>query len=361
MQSIYQLVAGFRSGDAISNAALLMREVFRGWGCRSEILVQRSSVTADLMDDTLPLEAAEKLGPDDIVILHLSIGHPINLLFPELKCRKVIVYHNITPAKYFALLSQSVARDLEEGRRHLKMLAGVADLNLADSNYNASELVEAGYKDVKVFPLPINIDSLLRGGTDPNTRFDLVGDFHNILFVGRVAPNKKIEDILKVMFYLTKIEPRTRFVHVGSEAGSEMYFSMLNAQVNALGLTKTHVKFMCGVPQDILNTCYATADAFLCMSEHEGFCAPLIEAMLHQVPVLSLASAAIPETLDGAGVLFSPPPDFLEIAETTAEVLRNQTLRDQIIARQNKRLDAFRNRDLSADMRTLFAPLLASS
>ena len=361
MQSIYQLVAGFRSGDAISNAALLMRDVFRGWGCRSEILVQRSAVAADLSDDTLPLEAAEKLGPDDIVVLHLSIGHCINLLFKELKCKKVIVYHNITPAKYFTILNQSIAKDLEEGRSHMKLLAGVADLNLADSNYNASELVEAGYGDVKVFPLPINIDSLVRGGTDPKTEFDLGGDIHNILFVGRVAPNKKIEDILKVMFFLSKIEPKTRFVHVGSEAGTEMYFSMLNAQVNALGLTKANVKFMCGVPQKVLNTCYAKADAFLCMSEHEGFCAPLIEAMLHQVPVLSLASAAIPETLGGAGVLFSPPPDFLLIAETIAEVLRNRNLRDQIVARQNKRLDAFRSRDLSTDMRALFAPLLASS
>jgi glycosyltransferase involved in cell wall biosynthesis len=361
MQSIYQLVAGFRSGDAISNAALLMRDVFRGWGCRSEILVQRSSVTPDLRDDTLPLEAAEKLGPDDIVILHLSIGHRINLLFPELKCKKVIVYHNITPAKYFSLLNQSIAKDLEEGRRHLKRLVGVADLNLADSNYNASELVEAGYGDVKVFPLPINIDSLLHTEKDPDTLVKLDDGSPNILFVGRIAPNKKLDDLLKVMFYLTKIEPRARLVHIGSEAGTEMYFSMLQAQVNALGLKKASVRFMCGVPQHVLNTCYATADVFLCMSEHEGFCAPLIEAMLHQVPVLSLASAAIPETLGGAGVLFSAPPDYLLIAETVAEVLRNQTLRSQIIARQNKRLDAFRNRDLSADMRALFAPLLIGS
>lgn len=358
MQSICQLVAGFRAGDAISNAALLMRDVFRGWGCRSDILVQRSSVTPDFRDDTLPLEAAEKLGPDDITILHLSIGHRINLLFKELKCRKVIVYHNITPAKYFKLLNQPIARDLEEGRRHLKMLAGVADLNLADSNYNAAELIEEGYGDVKVFPLPINIDSLVHGGTDPQTELNFGDDIRNILFVGRIAPNKKLEDLLNVMYYLTKIEPKTRLVHVGSEAGTEMYFAMLQAQVNALGLKKSSVKFMCGVPQHVLNACYATADAFLCMSEHEGFCAPLIEAMLHQVPVLSLASAAIPETLGGAGVLFSPPPDFLLIAETIAEVLRNRNLRDQIVARQNKRLDAFRSRDLSADMRSLFAPLL---
>ena len=141
-----------------------------------------------------------------------------------------------------------------------------------------------------------------------------------MLFVGRVAPNKKLEDILKVMFYLTKIEPRTRFIHVGSEAGTEMYFSMLNAQVNALGLTKTHVKFMCGVPQKILNTCYATADAFLCMSEHEGFCAPLVEAMLYRIPVFARAAAAVPQTLGDAGVLFESPPDFPIIAETIAEM-----------------------------------------
>ena len=357
MQTIHQLVAGFRFGDAISNAAIQMRKVFRGWGCRSDILSRRSAIASEYRDEGRDLkEAAAELGPDDIAVLHLSIGNPVNLAFRDLRCRKAIVYHNITPSKYFRLLSPSTAKDLDEGRRHLEMLAGAADLNLADSAYNAAELTAAGYRDAKVLALPIDLDSFLRGGIDTHTQRLLGGGVYNVLFVGRWAPNKKIEDLLTVMYYLTKIEPNVRFVHVGTEAGAEAYYALVRAHGKALGLTNAVA--LKGVSQDALNTCYASAHAFLCMSEHEGFCAPLVEAMLHQVPVLSLASAAIPETLGGAGVLFEPPPDFPLIAETVAEVLHNDALRAQIIARQNKRIEALRARDLDADMKALFAPLL---
>lgn len=357
MQTIHQLVAGFRFGDAISNAAIQMRKVFRGWGCRSDILSRWSSIASELRDDGRDLaEAASELGPDDIAVLHLSIGNPVNLAFRDLRCRKAIVYHNITPSKYFRHLNPATAADLDEGRRQLEMLAGAAELNLADSAYNAAELTAAGYRDAKVLPLPIDVDSFLRGGTDPHTRRLLGGGVYNVLFVGRWAPNKKIEDLLTVMYYLTKIEPNVRFVHVGAEAGAEAYYALVRAHGKALGLTNAMA--LKGVSQDALNTCYASAHAFLCLSEHEGFCAPLVEAMLHQVPVLSLASSAIPETLGGAGVLFEPPPDFPLIAETVAEVLHNDALRTQIIARQNKRIETLRTRDLDAEMRTLFSPLL---
>lgn len=359
MQTVHQLVAGFRFGDAISNAAIQMRKVFRGWGCRSDILSRKSSIASELRDEGRDIaDAAPELGPDDVAVLHLSIGNPVNLAFRDLKCRKAIVYHNITPAKYFRLLNPLTAEDLDEGRRQLEMLAGAAELNLADSAYNASELTAAGYRDVKVLQLPIDIDSFLRGGVDEHTKRLLGGGVYNVLFVGRWAPNKKIEDLLTVMYYLTKIEPNVRFVHVGTEAGAETYYALVRAHGKALGLTNAMA--LRGVSQDALNTCYASAHAFLCMSEHEGFCAPLVEAMLHQVPVLSLGSSAIPETLGGAGVLFGQPPDFPLIAETVAEVLHNAKLREEIIARQNKRIEAFRNRDLDAEMRVLFAPLMTA-
>ncbi len=357
MQTVHQLVAGFRFGDAISNAAMQMRKVFRGWGCRSDILSGRSSIAPEFRNEGRDIaEAAGELGPDDVAVLHLSIGNPVNLAFRNLKCRKAIVYHNITPSKYFRLLSPSTAKDLDEGRRHLEMLAGEAELNVADSAYNAGELTGAGYRDVRVLPLPIDIGSFMRGGTDEHTRRLLGGGVYNVLFVGRWAPNKKIEDLLTVVYHLTKIEPNVRFIHVGTEAGAETYYALVRAHGKALGLTNALA--LRGVSQDVLNTCYASAHAFLCMSEHEGFCAPLVEAMLHHVPVLSLASSAIPETLGGAGVLFSQPPDFPLIAETVAEVLHNQRLREEIVARQDKRIEAFRSRDLDAEMRAIFAPLV---
>ena len=359
MRSIYQLVAGFRSGDAISNAALQMRTVFRSWGCRSDILARPSSVGVDRRDDARDLyETVPKIKEDDIAVLHLSIGNPVNFVFRDLKCRKVIVYHNITPAHYFKVLNSSTAADLAEGRRHLAMLANAAELNIADSGYNAAELTAAGYRDAKVLPLPIDIGTFIGGAVDPNTCARLRDGHFNILFVGRLAPNKKIEDILTVMYFLLKIEPRARFIHAGSHDGLEMYTGLLRAYANTLGLTMKNFCFLGSLPQDCLNACYVSSDAFLCMSEHEGFCAPLVEAMLYKLPVLALGSTAIPETLGGAGVLFSQPPDFPLIAETVAEVLHNEPLRKAIVARQDKRLEAIRNRDLGAEMRALFEPLL---
>ena len=356
-QTIHQLLAGFRRGDAISNAALLMQSVFRAWGCRSEIVCERSRISSEIEKSVIDFDTASKeLGREDVAILHLSIGCGINRRFADLPCRKVIVYHNVTPSSYFRFLSPAIANDLEEGRKHVARLAGVAEINLAVSHYNAQELVDAGYSNVSVLPLPINIESLRPGRSDPKYVRQFRDGMYNILFVGRMAPNKKIEDLLTVMHFLHAFEPNARFIHVGSISGFESYYSLVQAHAKALALT--NCVFLDNVPQGELNACYEVADAFLCMSEHEGFCAPLIEAMLHRVPVLSLASAAIPETLHGAGILFRPPPDFPVIAETLGEVLHNKTLRDAVVARQDKRVAEFCNRDLDAELRAALAPVL---
>ena len=358
MRAIHQITAGFRRGDAISNAALLMRGVFRSWGCRSDILSRSRSIAPDMRREACDIdEAVHEINPDDIAVLHLSIGNPVNLAFRDLRCRKAIIYHNITPSRYFRLLDPRTAADLDLGREQLRMLAGVADLNMAVSAYNANELREAGYADVKVLPLPVDVDSFVKGGIDEHTMRLLGGGQRNVLFVGRCAPNKKLEDCLLVAYHLAHIMPGTRFIRVGSQSGAEAYFGLVQAFGKALGLTN-YIDLK-GVSQQVLNACYASADAFLCVSEHEGFCAPLVEAMLHRVPVFALATSAIPETLGGAGMLFEQPFDAPLIAETMAEVFQNPDLREAILKRQDERIAAFRNRDLDGEMRALFAPLLA--
>lgn len=356
-RQIHQLVAGYREGDAISNTANLMREVFRAWGFESDIFCEQGYASKGKVSVTRDLSALHKiLNPDDIAILHLSIGCSANQVFEQLNCRKVIVYHNITPPSYFELVGQSTAKMLSDGREQMAHLAGIADLNVADSQYNADELIAAGYKDVKVLPLPINLDMFNHSDRNRATLSEFNDGRYNILFVGRFAPNKKLEDLVEAIYYLSKVEPNVRFIHVGSIVGMEAYHALVEAKVKALGIT--NVEFLKAVPQDVLNACYASAHAFLCLSEHEGFCAPLVEAMLHQIPIFALSAAAVPETLDGAGVLFDQPPNYPVIAESIAEVLHNQSLRDAVIARQDMRVQAIRNRDLSAELRSLFSPLL---
>lgn len=357
-QAIHQFVAGFATGDAISNSARMMRDVFLSWGKASWIFCDKKNVVADKKSAIRDLRDANAvIKPSDIAILHLSIGHPVNSLFASLHCRKVIVYHNITPSRYFQLISPPVAAVLESGRDDLKKLNSCADLNLAVSAYNAAEMTEAGYRDVGVLPLPIDVNSLTHGGCDPHTIERYRDGAFNILFVGRFVPNKKLEDLVKVLYYLNGIEPNVRLIHVGSTSGpSEAYFNLVKAAAMTLGLQ--NVSFQSSVPQGMLNAFYSCASAFLCMSEHEGFCAPLVEAMINHVPVFAMATSAIPETLGGAGVLFQPPADYMLIAETIAEVLHNDALRSAIVARQDARVEAMRNRDLAAELRSVLSPLI---
>ena len=357
-RAIHQLVAGFREGDAISNAAVVMRRVFRRRGHPSEIVCEARRTPPRLRREISDLATvAAAIRPDDVAVLHLSTGSPVNRAFAALPCHRVILYHNVTPAHYFRFCNPALAAELEEGRRQAAALADAAEINLADSAFNAAELAAMGYRDVRILPLTIDIDAYNPAEADPDLRRRLGDGTRNILFVGRCVPNKKIEDLLTVMHFLQRhIEPASRLVHVGSHAGAEVYRTLLLAQARTLGLRDT--LFLGSVTQPQLNACYATADAFLCLSEHEGFCAPLIEAMLHDVPVLARAAAAVPETLAGAGVLFGGTPDSALVAETLGRVLRDAPLRQAILAGQRDRVAAFRRRDLDAELRAALAPFL---
>lgn len=360
LPAIHQFVAGFRQGDAIANAALVMRRVLRGWGAASDIACEARRASPQTRGEVRdPHETAARLRPGDVALLHLSIGTPVNQLFASLRCRRVILYHNITPDRYYRLYNPALAEDLRQGRRQAAALAGVAEINLAVSAFNAAELTAMGYRDVRVLPLPLDLDALGPAQADPAMRRRLADGAWNVLFVGRCAPNKRFEDLLNVMHYLQRhVAPAARLVHAGSCAGAEVYYSLLLARARTLGLRDT--RFLGPVTQPQLNACYATAHALLCLSEHEGYCAPLIEAMLHGVPVLARAAAAVPETLAGAGVLLRTD-DPAAIAETLGRVLTDSALRGAILARQRTRLAACRQRDLSAELRAALAPVLPAS
>jgi len=302
MPAIHQFVAGFSNGDAISNEARVMQEVFRAWGNESRIFSETKRILPQLRKYADDFTDCRVTG-DDIVLLHLSIGSPVNTAFAELPCRKAILYHNVTPSHYFEMVNQSTAFNLAAGRKQLKALAGAADVNMADSRFNAGELEALGYQDVQVLPLILDIDAL-KAAPDRKTLSRFKDGRTNILFVGRCVPNKRIEDVLTAFAYYQKcVNPDSRLIHVGSFSGAERYYYLLLTQARDLGIETVH--FAGAVPQSQLNAFFMCADLFLCMSEHEGFCIPVVESMVHDVPVLAYAAAAVPETMDGAGVLFA--------------------------------------------------------
>jgi len=356
MPVIHQFIAGFTPGDAISNEAMLFRDIFRSWGYKSEIYCEERCIQKTARRNVIDVDRyAATCNHNDIVLLHLSIGSKVNDIFKTLPCKKVILYHNVTPAHYFELVNKQTAGHLKLGRKHVAELFDTADLNMADSHFNASELEACGYKDVEILPLVLDF-SMLTDDIDSQFSKKLQDGKKNILFVGRCTPNKKIEDLLQVFAYYQKtIEPNSRLIHVGSYAGSERYYTLLTVMTKELGLN--NVMFAGAVSQPQLNACYASSDAFLCMSEHEGFCIPLIESMLHKIPILAHASAAIPETLDGCGILFKER-NFELAAEIINQLVSNPQLRDSVIKQQAERIARYRNRDLQAELKQHLSSLI---
>jgi glycosyltransferase involved in cell wall biosynthesis len=359
MAAIHQLVAGFSKGDAISNEARVLRDLFRSWGCASEIFCETKRILPELRKDARDLgSAGDAITADDVVVLHLSIGSPANEMFPRLRGRKVIVYHNITPPDFFRTLSEEIRANLRRGLEQARALAGAGEVTLADSKFNATELEAMGHRNVQVMPLLLD-RTQWQGPADRAVLAKCRDGTKNILFVGRCAPNKRIEDLLHAFRFFQKyVEPESRLIHVGSWAGIERYYTLLRTK--AADLRLQNVIFAGGVRAEELRAYYQAADVFLCMSEHEGFCIPLIEAMAHGVPVMAFAAGAVPDTLDGAGVLFREKK-FDAIAEMLGRLCSDSSLRESVIASQRARVDRYFAQDIPRRWRETLAPLLRAS
>ena len=336
-----------------------MRRIFRSWGFESEIFCEARRILPELRDEARDLlQHREAFKPGDVVLLHLSIGSIVNQVFHSLPGRKALLYHNITPADYFKALQPQIAASLARGREEARALAGQAEVYLADSQFNADELLSWGYPQAHVLPLVLDLSRLREPAHRPTLKkFD--DGLANILFVGRCAPNKKLEDALNAFYYFQKyVEPESRFIHAGSHAGTEQYHALLLTMIRDLQLR--NVELIGSVRQDELNACYKASHLFLCMSEHEGFCIPLIESLVHDLPVAACAFGAVPETLDGAGVLFHEKR-FDLIAETMGRLIRDRALREAVVQRQRERLARFERRNIEQELRGHLAPLLGPS
>jgi glycosyltransferase involved in cell wall biosynthesis len=258
-----------------------------------------------------------------------------------------LVYHNITPPEYFIGIHKDLVKLCFRGRRELTAYIPRCELALGDSEYNRQELEALGFPHTGVLPVVPDFAHL---DLPPNTmtadRFD--DGWTNVMFVGRVIPNKKFEDVIRAFHaYRTFHNPRSRLILVGSYSGFERYLAMLNGLVARLGTPDVH--FLGHVSNEELTALYDVADLFLCASEHEGFCVPVIEAFYKQVPVLAYAATAVPATMDGGGVLYDTK-DPLEIARVMAAVLDNGDVGDAIVASQDAALARLRAKDFGGTL-----------
>jgi len=333
-KAIHQLLTVFDPSDAQGHMALLLRGIFSRWGYDSEIFAGINSPGIDIkarMAEELP----EDNNPDDILIYHASINSDVGEIFRRSNCKQVLIYHNITPAEYFLGFDIFTYLECLKGRRELGKFIPTCDLALADSTFNADELKSLGFARVELLPFPFD-RSRLDGEADHAIIRKYSEDDHpTILFVGRLAPNKKQEDILSAFHYFQSIfQPQARLILVGPENIPE-YSDFLRARIKELGLKDVTITGK--VSPEELRGYYRSANIFLCLSEHEGFCVPLLESLYYHLPVVAYAAGAVPETLAGAGVLISRKIP-LEIAALLNRILTDQDFQTELIRGQDRRL-----------------------
>lgn len=354
--AIHQLVPGFQFGDAITHYALRLQNLFRSWGYASEIFAE--GIHPKVISFCSPLSQFLAVDSEQtLVILHYSIHSEASRVFLEAKGRKILQYHNITPADFFEGYSELHRRMAKLGRERLGSFLGAAEQTWADSPFNCRELEACGYRDAKIVPLLVDFRDLDLAFANPDLLRRYRDGKVNLLFVGRVAPNKRHLDLLHTLAAYRKLRGNNaRLFIVGPYNGLEPYFDQLRQEALDLGI-ESSVIFTGAVAFSHLKAYYRVSDVFVCLSEHEGFCIPLLEAMHFDLPIVAYAAGAVPETLGGAGVLLhSKEP--VRVAETLARLVENQEWRTNIVQAQRERAVAFSREKVIEQIRGQLSTIL---
>jgi L-malate glycosyltransferase len=335
---VNQWVPAAHTGDAIGDSARRVRGLLRGMGHDSELFAL--TIDDTLKDDVRPFDdPAARRG--DVTILHYALPSAMTAAFASLDSGRVLQYHNVTPAAYFAPYDPALFRLASLGRQELATLAGRTDVGLGDSDFNRRELAELGFERTGVFPIAIDMARITQRVERPALEEILDDGLVNFLFVGRIAPNKKIEDHIKLAeVYKRYVDARYRFIFVGRYDVVPRYYATIRALMAEYQMLADRFVFTGPIPDEELAVYYRKAAVYISLSEHEGFCVPLLEAMAAGVPVLAYSAAAVPDTLGGAGVQFAPK-DLELAAELLGALTFDDDLRASVIAGQRRRLDDF--------------------
>jgi glycosyltransferase involved in cell wall biosynthesis len=332
---VHQFLTSYAYGDAIGNEALEIRDFLRKNHIESEIFTLyfhpryshqvRNYLEYDRFSD-----------PQNLVIFHFSIGSPVIKKFLRLPDKKIIIYHNITPYYFFLDFHRILAKDCYKGRLELKSLADKVDLALGDSEYNRLELTAAGFKETGVLPLIMDFSKFNLQPLPVLQELFADGKM-NLLYVGRIIPNKKIEDVIKTFsFYQKYFQANSRLFIVGEYRGFERYFAALQKLVRELQVKNIH--FSGHIPLAEVVSYFKLSHLYLHLSEHEGFCAPVLESFHLRIPVVAFDAGAVRETMNSGGVLVKEKK-LMEIAALIHEILTDQVLKNRILVSQDQALE----------------------
>ena len=335
MFDIVQIIPDIYFGDAASNQVIAMDKLFKRLGYRTAVVSRKKDPRLDY--DVLPFNSFDPKQAKNIVFHFLRGTSFVNevLKFPQ---KIILYYHNITPAEHFIGVAWGTFLSSIKGRKQLAQLRERTSFAWSASEYSRQELESVGFEHTGVLPIIVDFSDYKRFD-ERNAIIKKYKDGKtNLLFVGRVTPHKKQDDLVKIIYYYKNfINPNVRLILVGNS--KKAYLKQLDALIRALGIEE-NVVVTGKVSFDDMCAYYSLADAFVCMSEHEGFLVPLLEAMHYKLPIFAYEGSAIPHTLGKAGVLFEDK-EYEVMGETIHAILSDNRLRNEIIAVQDDRLQDF--------------------
>ena len=331
---VHQVCAGAVPRDAITHHLIESRRVIRGMGLRSEIFCEDGHVAPELAGDVRAVSRWNALTrPGDAAILHYSIGSPAFDHVLERCERTALHYHNITPAELLWEDAPAVALACQRGRAGLAALAGRMAAVAADSEFNAAELAALGFPAAAVVGVMRRELPVVAGAPAPAPGGPL-----RMLFVGRGVPNKAQHHLIAALAALRQTGRDARLQLIGSWVGMGAYARRCQGLARDLRVAD-HVALEGSVDDARLAHAYAQSDVFVCLSDHEGYCVPLVEAMAASLPIVAFASSAVTETVGRAGLLLDEKPPSL-VAEAVLAATSDRLLAARMAVGRTERLAA---------------------
>lgn len=336
---IIQLVSSLNYGDAVGNEVIAFKRTLQEQGYMTEIYT--NNIHKKIPPDTAKLyKDMPPLRENDLVIYHFASECDISKDLKNFPCKIILRYHNVTPPEFFHGYDANAEKATANGLRQVKEIRPYIDFCLPVSKFNMDDLKAMGYTcPMEVLPILIRFDDYAQEPDQSVIDKYSADERTNLLFVGRMAPNKKVEDVVSAFSVYKELYDKTaRLFLVGSFQEEDKYYQQLQNHIKKLGVEDVifpgHISFAA------ILSYYRIADVFLCMSEHEGFCVPLVEAMYFDVPVVAYNKCAVPDTMGHSGVVVAEK-NYEQIAQIIHKIVSDEDVKERMIGRQNTRLKDF--------------------
>ena len=354
--NIHQLVPALHHGDAIGDSAIMIRNFLLEKGYTSKIYAY--DIDEPVAQEAMPFRKVQpELTTRDILILHFALPSGMSEYLKESPAKKGVIYHNVTPAYFWLPYDKALVRLATVAREQLADLAGKVDRASGDSEYNRQELEKLNYRSTCVLPIFVDQDRY-RVEPSPFIEKTIQDELFNFLCVGRIAPNKKLEDVIRLYYFYKRFcTPLARLIFIGKTNVAPAYFGALKELTMRYGLMPEDVIFTGHVDWAELVAYYKSSHVLVSMSAHEGFCVPLVEAMICDTPILAYKSTAIPYTLGDAGIQFERK-NYPELAMLCHRLREDAAFRDQILKGQRLQLKQYSKVEIQKSIDEFLRPLV---